>query len=280
MVNISKVGDGKVVLIAGGGKCYTDIAARFCYSERSIEEIVSSDYDQQLVKNIVNSGHLAATEFDYYIFGIEGYARVTEIQLVRKRLASYLIKSGRNEMNGKRNYDVVIPESIMDLSVPIPINGANIYIDKECTIPTGLTGQVYTKVDTSMVLDILEEWYTEGLVQEIPEEDLRYMKPQATAFRAIIGMDAHALMDWFKIRTCMKAQTEIRDLAIRMLNICKDSNGELFKDAGPSCKGLGYCPENKRQHPSCTVIRKSEAMKVLKDYQASLLTNSPKVLLK
>ena len=34
-------------------------------------------------------------EFDFFLFGVEGYSRVTEVQLVRKRLASYLIKSGR-----------------------------------------------------------------------------------------------------------------------------------------------------------------------------------------
>lgn len=267
MVNKAKVGNGKVVLIAGGGKCYTDIAARFCYSERGLDEILASDYDQQLVKNIVNSGHLAATEFDYYIFGIEGYARVTEIQLVRKRLASYLIKSGRNEMNGKRSYDVVLPDSVMDISVTVPIYGADIYRDPNCMIPSGLSDQYYTKLNTSSILDILEAWYDEGLKQEVPEEDLRYMKPQATAFRAIVGMNAHGLTDWFKIRTCMKAQTEIRDLAVKMMNICKDADPVLFKDAGPNCKSLGYCPENGRQHPSCTVIRKSEAMKVLQEYQ-------------
>jgi len=267
MVNISKVKDGNVVLIAGGGKCYTDIAARFCYSERKLDEILASDYDQQLVKNIVNSGHLAAAEFDYYIFGIEGYARVTEIQLVRKRLASYLIKSGRKELSGERQFDVVLPESIMDLSVSIPIQGADIYRDKNCMIPTGLSDQYYTKVDTGLILNILEAWYNEGVDQSIAEEDLRYMKPQATAFRAIIGMNAHSLLDWFKIRACMNAQTEIRDLAIKIMEICIDADPVLFKDAGPSCKGLGYCPENSRQHPSCTRIRKSEALKVLAEYQ-------------
>ena len=37
-------GNGKVVLLAGGGKIYTDIAARFVRSERDLEEIVASPY--------------------------------------------------------------------------------------------------------------------------------------------------------------------------------------------------------------------------------------------
>ena len=103
------VGEGKVSLISGGGKIYTDIAARFCRSEKSMENIIASEYDAKLVKRIVESGHKAATEFDFFIFGVEGYARVTETQLVRKRLASYLIKSGRADKKGKRSFDVVLP---------------------------------------------------------------------------------------------------------------------------------------------------------------------------
>ncbi len=85
---IFHVGDGKVVLLAGGGKIFTDIAARFVRSEKSLEEIVASPYDRRLVHNIINSGHKAAVEFDYFVFGVEGYSRVTEAQLVRKRIAS------------------------------------------------------------------------------------------------------------------------------------------------------------------------------------------------
>ena len=53
-------------------------------------------------------------EFDYFIFGGEGYSRVTDT-LDRKRLASYIIKSGR--ANKKANDpDTVLPESIMDVA--------------------------------------------------------------------------------------------------------------------------------------------------------------------
>ena len=41
MLDEKYTGNGKVVLLAGGGKIYTDIAARFVRSERSLEEIVA-----------------------------------------------------------------------------------------------------------------------------------------------------------------------------------------------------------------------------------------------
>ena len=114
-------GNGKVVLLAGGGKIYTDIAARFVRSERDLEEIVASPYSRQIVQNILDSGHRAALEFDFFLFGVEGYSRVTETQLVRKRLASYLIKSGRAELNGKRSYSVVYPRSVAEFTAPVTL---------------------------------------------------------------------------------------------------------------------------------------------------------------
>ncbi|MEN6418267.1 MAG: FAD-dependent thymidylate synthase [Clostridiaceae bacterium] len=246
-MNQMRVGDGTVVLLAGGGKVYTDVAARFTRSERGLEEIIASPYNAELVRSIVEKGHLAATEFDYFLFGVEGYSRVTEVQLVRKRLASYLIKSGRVDKHGKRSYDVVLPDGILS-------HRAN------CTLPNGQT------IDLGAVdlLNMLEEWYDSGVDAGYKEEELRYLKPQATEFKALIGMNAHALLDWFKIRCCMNAQAEIRDLACKMMRLCKESCPALFEDAGPNCVSLGYCPENEFQNPACHVIRKKDALELLK----------------
>ena len=60
-------------------------------------------------------------------------------------------------------------------------------------------------------------------------------------------MNAHGLMDWFKIRMCNNAQTEIRDLATKAYNLANGVAPDLFAGAGASCKALGYCPENGRQ---------------------------------
>ncbi len=247
-MNCMKVGNGNVALIAGGGKVYTDVAARFTRTEKSLTEIIASPYNESLVTSIVDKGHLAATEFDYFLFGVEGYSRVTEVQLVRKRMANYLIKSGRVDKHGKRSYDVVLPEAVMDCRA-------------DCRLPDGSR----VSLSTSELLDILEDWYDAGVEQGYKEEELRYMKPQATEFKALVGMNAHALLDWFKIRCCMNAQTEIRDLAMKMLKLCKEAAPALFAEAGPSCVSLGYCPENDFQNPACHIIRKKDALELLKN---------------
>ena len=246
-MNVKRVGEGTVVLIAGGGRVYTDVAARFTRSERSLAEILASPYNEKLVRTIVDKGHLAATEFDYFLFGVEGYSRVTEVQLVRKRMANYLIKSGRVDKHGKRAFDVVVPNGVLEHTAA-------------CTLADG-TALTLSGED---LLRLTEQWYNAGVAQGMPEEDLRYLKPQATEFKAIIGMNAHALLDWFRIRCCRHAQAEIRDLAWKMLRLCREAAPDLFRDAGPSCVALGYCPEDDFQNPDCHVIRKSEALKLLR----------------
>ncbi|MBQ2769901.1 MAG: FAD-dependent thymidylate synthase [Clostridia bacterium] len=250
-MNVKHVGDGHVVLIAGGGKVYTDIAARFTRSERSLDEIIGSEYNKNLVRSIVDKGHLAATEFDYFIFGVEGYSRVTEVQLVRKRLANYLIKSGRVDKGGKRAFDVVVPEGILSHRA-------------DCILADGTK----LSLDAMDLLSLMEQWYDTGVAAGYKEEDLRYLKPQATEFKAIIGMNAHALLDWFKIRCCRNAQEEIRDLAMKMMRLCKEAAPDLFADAGPSCVALGYCPENDFQHKDCRRITKAQAMELLRAAEA------------
>jgi len=229
----TRVGEGKVYLLNGDGKVWTDIAARFVKSERPVAEIIQSGYSPKIVQNILESGHYAATEFDLLIFGVEGYSRVCEVQLVRKRLASYLIKSGRAELNGNRSFSIAAPKSVLDFSAPIEVDGKILEI----------SGRGLAKLS--------EQWYAKGLEAGVPEEDLRYFKPQATEFKAIIAMNVHALRDWLKIRMCRNAQAEIRDLATKMYSLAKKAHPDLMEGAGPSCKVLGYCPEGRLQNRDC-----------------------------
>ena len=166
MLDLSYVGDGKVVLIAGGGRIYTDIAARFVRSERDLEDIVSSAYDKNIVRNILNSNHRAAQEFDYFIFGVDGYSRVTEVQLVRKRLASYLIKSGRAELGGKRKFSAVVPN--------------NKVLGHGCWVRRSDDDSAYVRaddndpraffVDGRDLLELTDLWYEVGVESGLPEE--------------------------------------------------------------------------------------------------------------
>ena len=263
----SYVGEGKVVLIAGAGKVYADVAARFCHSNKDLEDIIASPYNKKIVENIINAGHYAALEFDNFIFGIEGYSRVTEVQLVRKRLASYMISSGRDERNGKREFSVVLPkdkrlgdiygEAVVDPKhiklIGSDGNGMDILSEfSGCGARVAING--------NELLNLMESFYTNAVQAGVKEEDARYFKPQATAFKCILSMNAHALRDWFKIRCCRNAQSEISDLAWKMLKLCKEAKPDMFVDAGPSCIATGFCPENKRQNPACKAAGKYKTL--------------------
>lgn len=264
MINVKKVGQGEVFLIAAGDRTYCDLAAKFCRTEKDVQDLIASPQSKKLIQDLLDSGHTAALEFDTFIFGIQGYARVTEVQMVRKRLASYLIKSGRVEENGKRNMDVVIPDSICNFSAKQVINPEKLTL--KFANPNGIAqvklndcfplmkqqfGQtenplVIYDYDYMDILGLIDTWYTEGLMKKIPEEDLRYMKPQATEFKAAIKIDAANLRNWAKIRMCKRAQAEIRDLVTKMVMLAKEARPELMEGVGPSCVTFGYCPETEQ----------------------------------
>ena len=261
-MNKTYVGEGSVVLLSGGGKIYTDMAARFVRSEKALEEIVASPYSRDLVRRILSSGHKAAVEFDFFLFGVAGYSRVTEAQLVRKRHASFMIKSGRSDKE-QRSYDVVIPRSIEQNVVKVPVL-AELVTDSEGNL-VAARSPLWLEIGAEELLQMSEAWYENGVTNGLPEEELRYLKPQATEFKGLIGMNAHALLDWFTIRCCRNAQSEIRDMAYKMLKLCKEAAPDLFADAGPNCKMLGYCPENSQQNARCKghIVTKDEALRVL-----------------
>jgi len=47
------------------------------------------------------------------------------------------------------------------------------------------------------------------------------------------------------LRTCTRAQWEIRNLATAMLKDLKNVDPEMFKAFGPSCYTYGVCPEGR-----------------------------------
>lgn len=283
--NIMHVGDGQVFLLAGGGKIFTDMVAKFCRSEEDVETIATSPYNKKLLKELIHSRHKAALEFDDFIFGIQGYSRVAEIQLVRKRHASYMIKSGRVEFGGKRKYNMVVPKNIEGVHAQVTLSqyynnlkfdGMNLsdVLDKDIINPTKPV-QITADFDLDDIMNILCTWYDTGLEKGVPEEDLRYLKPQATEFRAVIKMNAAALYDWFQIRMCNHAQTELRDMARKMYQLGMEACPDIFEEFGPSCKILGYCPESKQCAEMKGLIPDREtAKKLLASYRTRIKSDS------
>lgn len=295
-MNLSYVGDGRVTLIAGGGRYYSEMAAKFCRTEKEVDDIIASKYVKGLLKDLIHSGHTAALEFDNFIFGVQGYARVTETQLVRKRHASYMIKSGRNNKDGKRSFDVVIPHDIENIHAKVQLDPKRIEVAlfpypldnqgdivhvtvermaedlRDIYFPTvddmkPIVSMASADLYTTDILEFIEQWYASGVNAGVPEEDLRYLKPQATEFKAAILMNGSALRDFFLRRLCLRAQTEIRDLANKMYQAGLEVAPDLFEEFGPPCKLSGYCSESEQcEERKGKIPTKDEVMKLIQNY--------------
>lgn len=75
-------------------------------------------------------------------------------------------------------------------------------------------------------------------------EDARYTFPNACETKIVFTMNARTLLHFFNVRSCLRAQWEIREMSDQMLKLVKDIYPDLFSNAGPSCIS-GPCPEGK-----------------------------------
>lgn len=77
------------------------------------------------------------------------------------------------------------------------------------------------------------------------EENLVYVLLSGNTLDLTITMNARELLLFLKLRTCERAQWEIRDYAYLMLKMLRDSAPDIFRRYGPSCFVTGVCPEGR-----------------------------------
>lgn len=76
------------------------------------------------------------------------------------------------------------------------------------------------------------------------EEELVYYQLSGNTLDLVVTMNARELMLFCKLRTCTRAQWEIRTHAIEALTLLRRAAPEIFKYYGPSCF-FDKCPEGK-----------------------------------
>ncbi len=176
---------------------------------------------QSILKEVMKLGHTSVVEHSCFSFAISDVSRSLTHQLVRHRIASYAQQSQRYVNLNEPNY--VMPPKIAK---------------------NELMKKAYDKT-------MQEIWvhYNKLLKMGIPAEDARYILPNATCTNIIVTMNARSLLNFFELRCCLHAQWEIRQLANKMLTEVKKVAPIIFKNAGPSCKSKGICPEHKKDCP-------------------------------
>lgn len=75
------------------------------------------------------------------------------------------------------------------------------------------------------------------------EETLVYLVLSGNTLDVITTMNGRELMLYFRLRTCTRAQWEIRDYACEALRKLREIEPMIFRNYGPSCYVEGKCPE-------------------------------------
>ncbi len=201
---------------------------RQCYSSSFVPELPEPPDEQKedFITAMVSRGHLSPLEHVKFTFAIEGISRACSHQLVRHRIASYSQQSQRYvDMS---NFRYIIPPSIAQ----------DPRAKEEFERVMEEIRKAYRRLIT-----LLSQRGVEG---ERAMEDARFLLPQAVETKIVVTMNCRELLHFFGQRCCSRAQWEIRTLAWKMLEICKEVLPCVFRKAGPKCELLGYCPEGEK----------------------------------
>jgi len=197
-------------------------AIRQCYSSVGAEELkekTTEEVRKRLIKQVIESGHTSTLEHASFTFALDGVSRVTEIHLIRHRIASFSIQSGRYVKRGDAAYRV--PPKIRALK------------DKK------LLEKYLTHLEKT------QELYNELIDAEIPAEDARYCQPQSIQVKIVMSMNARELLHFFSLRTCTRAQWEVQEVARLMLKEVRKVAPTIFENAGAPCISEKLCNQGK-----------------------------------
>ena len=193
-------------------------AARSCYSDDVPSDILDRMEGSKAgaaIDKVVGMGHHSVIEHASYTFSLEGVSRVLTHQLVRHRIASFSQQSQR----------------YVSLLEPDYVTPGTVRSDPEAN-------RVFEEA-----MEKAWEAY-QKLATIVPVEDARYVLPNACTTNIVVTMNARELWHFFTLRTCRRAQQEIRTVAELMLKEVREVSPSIFGDAGPSCL-RGKCPEGK-----------------------------------
>jgi len=82
-------------------------------------------------------------------------------------------------------------------------------------------------------------------LKHLDEFTLSYLYTSGRTINIMTTVNARELLWYFKLRTCDRAQWEIREISKQMLCILKEKFPTIFKKFGPSCLVEGFCPEGR-----------------------------------
>lgn len=196
------------------------LSSKICYAKdfkKSLNNPNTIDIPKS-INTLVQNQHFSPIEHASFTFYIGDISRSCMAQLTRHRMASFSVRSQR--YINESNFSFVNPE-----------------------IPNSMYGHQDFEANVNSIMKQINEMYKKFKKNKVPNEDARSILPNATTTQLICTMNARSLHNFFKLRLCARAQTEIRTVASMMLKEVYEVAPNLFFNAGPDCT---HCSEQKR----------------------------------
>ena len=216
-------------------------AAKLCYAKSDIDTLLdrlTPEKTEGFLTLLTDLGHESPVEHASFTFGIEGVSRALLAQITRHRIASFSVQSQRYV--SKTDFEYIMPPEIAD--IPEAKEEFEAAMREDAEHYDRLRKLLTDKHKARLLSEGKEEKEAERAAEKQANEDARFVLPNACDTRIITTMNTRSLYNFFTLRTCSRAQWEIRELAEKMLILCKKAAPLLFRYAGPSCV-RGKCAE-------------------------------------
>lgn len=222
----------KVTLISHTPDCERLVAAaaRLCYTNSSVDALYENTDPDSMIRSLISMGHESPLEHCSFTFGIEGVSRALLAQLTRHRIASYSVKSQRYVDESSLDY-IVPPEIALDPKAEQIFEETVDYLRQQ-----------YIKLRDILKENHINKGTDAKEAGKLAIEDARFILPNACETKLIMTMNARSLFNFFNLRSCERAQWEIRALANEMLELVRQVAPTIFEKAGAPCVS-GPCPE-------------------------------------
>jgi len=165
------------------------------------------EQDKRMIALAIEKGHESVLEHVVWTFSVKGVSRVLTHQLVRHRIASYSQQSQRHVNPTKNNDWYIVPKTLKE-----------VYSEETVTM------KEYHKL-----MRAIAKFYQHLINCAIPEEDARFVLPNACKTNIVITMNTRELRHFFKLRLAQNAQWEIRAMAHEMFMLANKIAPTLFE---------------------------------------------------
>lgn len=218
-------------------------AAKLCYSKTGVADLMEGMSDENatgFLSMLTDIGHVSPIEHVSLTFGVEGVSRSLTHQLVRHRIASYSQQSQRYVHLASFSY--IIPPAI-EADEKLKALFVRTMEDLQSAYDAIVEGLIPVNYEKNRAIGFSEK-EAKARAEKDSLEDARYVFPNACETKIIFTMNVRSLLHFIQLRSCNRAQWEIRELAIRVLALAKKEYPTLFRSAGPKCL-QGPCPEGR-----------------------------------